>query len=420
MRGRGREPLIPATQMAISMNADEPEASFLRPALAKAIEQGASDLHVVVGHRPTIRVHGRLQQLAGPVLTDEVARAALKAISPPDAWQRFEREHNADFALELDFGSGPRRLRVNYFVSSQNCGACFRIIPSTIPDFHWAGFPLPLAQRLTHFRNGLVLVSGVSGAGKNYYAGHADQAARPGGRLSDHHARRADRIRLSPRRAVDRDAARGRARRRLVRRGTEIRTATRSRRDPGRRDPRSRHGPDGAECGGDGPPGVRHAAHPRRQGGPHPLRRSRPGKRAGRTARAAGDESARGDLPAPVAERSGRESASWRSKFFSTIRRSPAPSARAKTKASTASSSPAGPKGCCRWTSPCGSCSSPTRSAAKRPSNTSRTKVCSTGDCSHLSPPGAAGTVLRISEFAPPERAARVSLSGWAWPATRS
>ncbi len=148
------------------MTADVLEASFLRPALAQAIEQGASDLHVVVGHRPTIRVHGRLQQLAGPALTEEVTRAALKAVSPPDAWQRFEREHNVDFALELDFGSGPRRLRVNHFVSSQNCGACFRIIPSTIPEFHWAGFPLPLAQRLTHFRNGLVLISGVSGAGK--------------------------------------------------------------------------------------------------------------------------------------------------------------------------------------------------------------------------------------------------------------
>ncbi len=148
------------------MNADVREPSFLRPALAQAVEQGASDLHVVVGHPPTIRVHGRLLQLSGPAFTDYVLRDELRAVSSADAWQRFEREHNSDFALELDFAGGPRRLRVNYFVSGGNCGACFRIIPSVIPEFQWANFPPLLAERLTHFRNGLVLISGVSGAGK--------------------------------------------------------------------------------------------------------------------------------------------------------------------------------------------------------------------------------------------------------------
>jgi twitching motility protein PilT len=45
-------------------------------------------------------------------------------------------------------------------------GACFRIIPAEIPDFQWAGFPLELADTLAHFRDGLVLISGVTGAGK--------------------------------------------------------------------------------------------------------------------------------------------------------------------------------------------------------------------------------------------------------------
>jgi twitching motility protein PilT len=148
------------------MNGDVSDTSFLRQALAQAVEQGASDLHCVVGHQPTMRVHGRLQPARGPVLTAELARAALLALCPPQALEQFEREHNADFALELDLGGARRRLRVNYFLSSFSLGACFRIIPSVIPDFAWAGFPLTLAQRLIHFRNGLVLISGVSGAGK--------------------------------------------------------------------------------------------------------------------------------------------------------------------------------------------------------------------------------------------------------------
>jgi twitching motility protein PilT len=51
-------------------------------------------------------------------------------------------------------------------MSGQQMGACFRVIPSAIPDFHWAGFPEELAQRLSHYRNGLVLICGVVGSGK--------------------------------------------------------------------------------------------------------------------------------------------------------------------------------------------------------------------------------------------------------------
>src|SRR5579863_4301896 len=144
------------------------ETAVLLKALAEAVGQGASDLHFVVGRRPTMRLHGRLHELqtAGPALTEDVARAALRPFCPAERWRRFEQEHNADFAMELELAGGTRRLRANYFVSDQRIGACFRIIPSEIPDFHWAGFPIDLAQRLTHFRNGLVLISGVSGAGK--------------------------------------------------------------------------------------------------------------------------------------------------------------------------------------------------------------------------------------------------------------
>ncbi len=45
-------------------------------------------------------------------------------------------------------------------------GACFRVIPTQIPDFSWAGLPEDLANRLAHYRNGLVLFCGVAGSGK--------------------------------------------------------------------------------------------------------------------------------------------------------------------------------------------------------------------------------------------------------------
>jgi twitching motility protein PilT len=138
----------------------------VRSWLAEAVEAGASDLHVVVGHPPVLRVHGLLRPLEGGPLDGEAVRGLLTPLCPPQAMARFRAEKDVDFALELPLGNRRQRFRANYFLSGQQMGACFRVIPAVIPDFQWAGFPQALAQRLAHFRNGLVLLSGVAGSGK--------------------------------------------------------------------------------------------------------------------------------------------------------------------------------------------------------------------------------------------------------------
>lgn len=140
--------------------------ALIRDWLAEAVETGASDLHIVGGHRPTLRLHGRLQELHTKVLDAAAVRAVLIPLCPPRPLEEFERNNNVDFALQLEMSGRPQRFRVNYFLSGPEMGACFRIIPSQIPQFEWAGYPLDLADRLAHFRNGLVLISGVTGAGK--------------------------------------------------------------------------------------------------------------------------------------------------------------------------------------------------------------------------------------------------------------
>lgn len=134
--------------------------------LETAVSLGASDLHVVCGHRPTVRVHGTLRAIEGPSLDQQAVATALFSVCPPDVVDRFKTDGNADFALQLLMQSRAQRFRVNYYVSNQDLGACFRIIPSEIPELKWAGFPESLAQRLTGLRNGLVLITGVTGAGK--------------------------------------------------------------------------------------------------------------------------------------------------------------------------------------------------------------------------------------------------------------
>jgi twitching motility protein PilT len=134
--------------------------------LAAAAQSGASDLHVVAHHPPVLRLHGQLQALDVDPQPGDAIASLLESLCPPHAMARFQAEKNVDFAFELAIQGQPQRFRANYFLSGQQVGACFRVIPTQIPDFAWAGFPEDLARRLAHYRNGLVLFCGVAGSGK--------------------------------------------------------------------------------------------------------------------------------------------------------------------------------------------------------------------------------------------------------------
>ena len=134
--------------------------------LEEAVLRGASDLHLVVNHRPTLRLHGQLVDIDADPCTPEFLRTGLADICDESTMEKFGHDRNTDFALQRSLPSGHHRFRANYFVSDSNIGACFRVIPSTIPDFAWSGFPWEVADKLAHFRNGLVLITGVTGAGK--------------------------------------------------------------------------------------------------------------------------------------------------------------------------------------------------------------------------------------------------------------
>lgn len=134
--------------------------------LAGAVERGASDLHVVPGHPPILRLHGKLHELEPGPLEADAVRTLLTPLCPAQAMDRFLANMNVDFSLEIPLGRQSQRFRVNFFLSGQQMAACFRVIPAAIPDFKWAEFPEELAHRLAHFRNGLVLISGVAGSGK--------------------------------------------------------------------------------------------------------------------------------------------------------------------------------------------------------------------------------------------------------------
>ena len=144
-----------------------PIAEKLRRWLEWAVQVGASDLHVVVGHPPVVRLHGDLTALPeAPVAADE-AETLLLSACPPDALARLQSQKNADFSLECPADGRTARFRATLFLADGHTGGCFRVIPGTIPELTWAGFPQPLAEKLAGLRDGIVLVTGATGSGKS-------------------------------------------------------------------------------------------------------------------------------------------------------------------------------------------------------------------------------------------------------------
>src|SRR5947209_75218 len=146
------------------MSATNPLSARLRAWLALAVEAGASDLHVIAGYPPVLRQHGDLTELPEPPLTGAEAQALLEPLCPPGARARFEAQKNVDFSFDLEVSGGVNRFRANLFRAGGQLCACLRVVPSAIPKFAWAGFPLPLGQRLAAARDGLVIVTGATGS----------------------------------------------------------------------------------------------------------------------------------------------------------------------------------------------------------------------------------------------------------------
>ena len=144
------------------------EYSLILGWLKKAIDSNASDLHLVCGYPPVLRVHGKLTQIAGQeALTSESLAQSLEPIWNEVQRGKFASELNLDYAAEVEIDNKPYRFRVNIFRSYGSVGACLRVIPDCIPDFSWSSFPKDLALRLGAFSNGLVLFTGVTGSGKS-------------------------------------------------------------------------------------------------------------------------------------------------------------------------------------------------------------------------------------------------------------
>jgi twitching motility protein PilT len=126
-------------------------------------EQGASDLHLVSGQQPILRIRGDVERVKYNVLEDDDLKAMLYEIAPEHKVKQFEETGDIDFAYEIP---GLARYRANFFQQKYGVAAVFREIPSTILTAQQLGLP-PVIPKLASLPRGLVLVTGPTGSGKS-------------------------------------------------------------------------------------------------------------------------------------------------------------------------------------------------------------------------------------------------------------
>ena len=136
----------------------------IREILKRATGEKASDIHIVVGLPPIIRISTELIMLKeyGDV-TDEQARAMFGVIANDKQRETFKQHQDADFSTEIEGGT---RFRVNTHLQKNSVAIAFRVIQSDIPNLDGLGLPA-IVTELTKLPRGLVLVTGPTGSGKS-------------------------------------------------------------------------------------------------------------------------------------------------------------------------------------------------------------------------------------------------------------
>src|SRR5438270_8993688 len=132
--------------------------------LSRAVDLGASDVHLKLGRPPMLRRDGSLGPIEGAELTEADLEVVLQRVTET-APQRL-KDFAATGDLDIAYQSGELpRFRVNGFRQRGAISFAFRVIPKRVPNFEALRLP-PGVQRLADEHRGLVLVTGATGSGK--------------------------------------------------------------------------------------------------------------------------------------------------------------------------------------------------------------------------------------------------------------
>lgn len=129
-----------------------------------ATQAKASDLHLIVGKPPILRIDGELRVMPNTeVLNKTEAEKLVFSIITEKQKKEFLDNRDLDISYEI---TGFSRYRVNLFWEKDNVGLVARVISTDVPVLEDLGMP-PIVHRLIERDQGLILVTGPTGCGKS-------------------------------------------------------------------------------------------------------------------------------------------------------------------------------------------------------------------------------------------------------------
>ena len=147
------------------------EGNALERLLVEMAQRGASDLLIVAGAPPVLRIGGRLSRTTDAPLSSEDVGALLAGVITGRVREKLESEGAADFSLRLARAASEDdrrawRFRVNVHRQRGTLAASVRALPTEVPTLTQLRLPASLAE-LVKPQRGLVLVCGPTGSGKS-------------------------------------------------------------------------------------------------------------------------------------------------------------------------------------------------------------------------------------------------------------
>ncbi len=136
----------------------------LKTLLIKALDAGASDMHLVAGMPPLFRIHTVLGPIEDcPTLTPDDTERFVRELVSEERYQTFLKKRDLDFSMGIP---GKARFRVNAHFQRDTIALAFRPLSNPAPQLEDLNLP-PVLDRLIELPRGLILVTGVTGSGKS-------------------------------------------------------------------------------------------------------------------------------------------------------------------------------------------------------------------------------------------------------------
>ncbi len=122
-----------------------------------------SDLHIKVGTPPAYRIDGDLVKLKGPKVTPQMAKQLLYPLLSNENMRKLRSDRSVDSSYRI----GSLQFRINTFTENDGLAGAIRALSLDIPRVEDIGFPNNVWQDIINRKHGLVLMTGITGAGKS-------------------------------------------------------------------------------------------------------------------------------------------------------------------------------------------------------------------------------------------------------------